>query len=633
MRYFILLLISSIYLISCGVNSSDFSAYPKLKTVAEWMDKEYKVRESAAVSFTLAKKPGGWFLVKLNKENAKPIAEELVWSSSSKSYVKIPEDFLNSPVSTAERVQLVREMRGRDYSFDHSVYFGYEGWEDDAIKALDGGGLNDTLTEALARAYAAKCIMVSRPEKTATVERSKKLSDAQVNDFCSYGDKTIETYKKLLEMNPDYETIVGKAQTKLSNEYVFLWSELKQAGREKEAAQFLPEGLYDDLMINFAKNMLNGAERNAIVFCNGDNDTYPLWYVQQKLGVRKDIAVMNTSLMNIPSWVFNDKKTYGFDMKISEQLYFDSLSDVIYIDRSTGRELSSSGSLSDKIIDMTHLKNGVEEKDPSYSMDLPSGDAALRLSTGNIRLSYLRDDSLAPVVHLNSSYLFKSDLALLDILASNLGKRTIYFAQTAIYGSIPEALKRNFLREGLLVRVIQGENKGLLSGNDYFDIELFYANHTSRFNFGCDKLKSLQVETIADNYVYNFSYLCIALLENGDTARAINAAEVCVNKIPFRLFTDAVGPYLIGDNFCRAGKKEEGRKLFAMAIDKIKMTYIDETENYKLMQTRSILERILETSENNNFRELISSATALKQKVDDKMQKQGGEEKLRYNTY
>lgn len=628
MRYFILLLFSSVYLISCGVNPSDFSDYPKLKTVAEWMDKEYRVYESAAVSFTLAKKPEGWFLVKLNKENAEPIAEELFWSSSSKSYVKIPEDFLRSPVSTSETVKFSREMRGKDYQYDHSVYFGYEGWEEDAIKALGSGSLNDTLTEALARAYASKCIMLSRPEKKAMADRSKKLSNAQVDEFCEYGNKTIETYKELLEMNPGYQTLVGKVQTKLANEYVFLWSELDQIGRKKEAEQFLPAGLYDDLMINFAKNMLNGAEKNAIIFCNGDNDTYPLWYAQEKLGVRKDIAVMNTSLMNIPSWIFSDKNTYGFDMQISEDLYFDSISDALFIDRSTNDYHNGRPNM----LDMSRIKYGISGNQPEF-LTKTTTSSVLLLPTGNIRVSYLQNDTLAPIMELHSSYLLKSDLAVLDIIASNLGKRPIYFAQTALYGSLTDALKKNMLREGLLARVVQNENKGQLSRGDYYDTELYYANHVSRYNFGLDKLKTLQVEQIAENYVYNFNSLSVILLEKGDTARAIKATETCVNKFPFALFQDPMIPYSIADNFFSAGKKEEARKFFNMAIEKIKAASEVKRDNNDLTRDRFILERIIEIAERNNYRELIAEATALKQKINEKIQRQGGEETLKYNRH
>lgn len=622
MRHFTALLLLTVPFLSCGnVDITRFSSYPDVMTVANKVDEQYHIMGSSSVYFSLAKKPKGWFVVRMDSKTLKPVSEELYWSVKSNSYEKISGRFFNSTESTGEIRKIKNEIGRDEYNFDHSIYFGYEGWENDVIDVLgSANNLNDTLLESLARAYGSKCLNLTRHEKDPVAARSGRISNEQVEEFCKYGNKDLETYKKLLEINSEYETMVGKAQTKLSNEYLFLWSELKQSGRNKEAEQYMVDGLYDDLMIIFAKNMLNSAEPNGIIFTNGDNDTYPLWYVQQKLEVRKDVVIMNTSLMNIPGWIFSGLDKNQFVLSFSDKFYENSMSDIIYL-QSDHKNIFGLGT----------VKTGLESKDPSFVTKTSTGEEFFQLPFSNIRLSYLENDSLAPVADVTHSYLTKSDLAIFDIIASNLGKRPIYFAETAYSGTIAESLSRYLIMEGMLAHVVQGENHGTLFQDKYYDLASCYNKELTLYNYGLNSLKSFQVEPIAVNYIYDFHSLAAAFLESGDTIKAAEVATACEKKIPFAKFTEPVGPYLIGDDLCRAGKIVEGKKLLLMSFDRIKKLLPKQTDENELGRYSTILGLIGVDADKFGFIELARPCVELKKQVDEKLSKISEEKERKKN--
>ncbi len=86
---------------------------------------------------------------------------------------------------------------------------------------------------------------------------------------------------------------------------------------EKEVKLNFRKSIDFEVLVEFNENMLKSAPTNAILITNGDNDTYPAWYLQEK-GVRKDVLIVNRSLLNLTKNALFLKK-HGLPLDITDE--------------------------------------------------------------------------------------------------------------------------------------------------------------------------------------------------------------------------------------------------------------------------------------------------------------------------
>jgi len=244
---------------------------------------------------------------------------------------------------------------------------------------------------------------------------------------------------------------------------------------------------------DMAKNYLESCAPNAILFSYGDNDTYPLWYIQEVEGFRTDVRVVNLSLLSadwyMKQMMLKVNDADALPINIDPEKIKDGVRDVIYYN-----DYKVPG-----YVDVQNLLEIMLSDDPQNKVQLQSGDWANVLPTKNMQLVVDKNAVIANKVvpkewedaivdtmqwTYSSNIVSRADLSIMAILANNNWKRPVYFTTTT-----PEenfiGLDKFLVGEGFAMRLMpvalanEGENAGPIT-----DVEGTYNNIINKFKWG-----------------------------------------------------------------------------------------------------------------------------------------------------
>lgn len=327
-----------------------------------------------------------------------------------------------------------------------------------------------------------------------------------------------------------------------------------------------------------AINYLQSCAPNAILFTNGDNDTFPLWYAQEVEGIRTDVRVVNLSLLQT-DWYISQMRRAAYEsapvpFTIAEEKLQASNREVVYL---MARD--------EKAMNLKDAIAYVESDNPDNKFDnggrlidyLPSKnfyidvDSAAVMKNGVIsekdtaRFSKRISWSLG-----NRGYITKNDLMVLDLIAHNNWTRPIYFAVTT-GNEAYVGLDKYFQLEGLAYRFVpikQTESEQAQGGRVH--TEKMYDNLINKFLWGgMDKPGVYLDETstrMAGNLRMQMSILAQALINEGKNSKAKVVLDKCLQVMPEEnvpydgtIYTICAAYYQIGE-FAKAN--ELAKRLF-----------------------------------------------------------------------
>ncbi|QCX37201.1 DUF2723 domain-containing protein [Aureibaculum algae] len=359
---------------------------------------------------------------------------------------------------------------------------------------------------------------------------------------------------------------------------------------------------------NNAKAYLDSAQENAIMFTIGDNDTFPLWYMQEVENYRTDIKLVNTSLFATDWYIDQQKrKTYLAD-PIPGQLVHDDYKtgslDVAYH--------IANPAFKDTVMDIKAFMNWIASKDSRTYLDLDEdGIPEKYYPTNKIRIpidkaAVLRNnivpqkdaDKIAPYIDIEVDKLGlqKHRILMLDILAHNDWTRPIYFTGGANADDEYIWLKDYLQLDGLAYKFVpiltpskssNGRPKSVLDLGR-IDTETMY-NNVKKWDWrNSNGDIYVDVETRKNGITFRNSLIRLAeaFIKEGNREKAEEILDLSIEKMPIKRYGHFGLVLGYPDAYYQIGNKEKAKNVANTLVDifQDRIEFYSGLDNYGVSQ-------------------------------------------------
>ncbi|MBN1252775.1 MAG: DUF2723 domain-containing protein [Bacteroidales bacterium] len=351
---------------------------------------------------------------------------------------------------------------------------------------------------------------------------------------------------------------------------------------------------------DLAKNYLNSCAPNSILFTYGDNDTFPLWYVQEVEGYRTDVRVVNLSLLGT-DWYINQMRQRAYKsapvpFSFSPEKYVQGTRDILPV--------------LDKINKAVLLKdvmNFVASDDPQTRVQAGDGEFLDFIPVKSVvipvdSLKVLRNgfilekDTAKLLKEINFSitknYVSKSDMMVLDLLANFNWDVNIYFA-SSVGDDNYFNLQDYFQLEGFAYKLVPFKTKNENGDIGNINTDILYENLMKKFVWG----RMNEDDVLIENYNKRvlsimkvrevFVRLANALYNENKKNKAIEVLDKIVELTPHKQVPYDYFMVPVAESYYNLGEIEKANKI----VEKLAYIYKNDL-NYYLNLDENIISSV-----------------------------------------